>query len=234
MNKKILYGIIAAIAAAAVLTGCDGTANLTGSVKSTAPVYTETETEETTLKTAEITTEASEQTTEEAVNTDIPKYAVNFEEHAYYVYNSDWEGIESYSAASEFCKEKGGYMAVISSDDENDFLYKYITDEGYASAYFGYEYLTDQGWAFPDDSSVSYTNWGADQPDESGSNFYAKFGTAAADGSWVNDCFGANNDNPDNMVFICEWDTKNPQSDSDSDNNQTDSAETETENETEE
>jgi hypothetical protein len=208
---KRLISIAALIIPTTILfTGCGGTVNLTGSVRYTQPATTENATEketETQLTSLEETESESET---ETVEVDIPKYSINYEGHSYYLYNSDWEGIDTYKEAAAFCEEKGGYLAEISSDDENAFLFKYVQDEGYSSAYIGYRYVIDdnEGWKNVHDSSNNYSNWGIDQPDESGENFYTKFATAAADGTWANDCFSSTTEN----LFICEWDVENPDS----------------------
>ena len=189
------------IAAALLLAGCNTNVNLTGSRPYTADMMqtTEASTEETTAASV----------TEATTESPLPEWAVSFEGHSYYVYNADHLSIEDYDEASDYCFEKGGYLAEISSEEENDFIFKYVTDEGYKSAYFGLLRNPDNGvWSYPNGSDASYKNWGEDQPDSGFFNNYAKFGTAAEDGSWVNDSFGINNEEviEDTRVFVCEWD----------------------------
>lgn len=219
MRKKGSSAFFVILTSVLCLTACDGTVNLTGSVPYTeGNIKTAEESTEEISETEEISSESDEETTETVDTSEIPKYAVELDGHSYYIYNGDWEDISSYSEAAEFCEEKGGYMASISSDEENDFLFKYVQDEGYTSAYFGYVYNLDSNkWENSHDTSETYTNWGVDQPDGTGQNFYAKFASAAADGTWANDSFGQASDESNVKMFLCEWDgVKDSSDDSDS------------------
>ncbi|MDY3258522.1 MAG: C-type lectin domain-containing protein [Ruminococcus callidus] len=234
-NRKFLL-FPALFAVAITLTACDGTVNLTGSVP-----YTEGEnktlenTSEEVSETENSTENETEETTSSVDTSKIPEYAVTLNGHSYYIYNGDWENIDSYSDAEKYCEEQGGYMADISSDEENDFLFKYVQDEGYTSAYFGFKYDLDSNkWVNSHDSSETYKNWGVDQPDGTGENFYAKFGSAAADGTWANDSFGKASEESNVKMFLCEWDGVRDGADSNSSSEESSAEESESEETTKE
>ena len=63
----------------------------------------------------------------------IPVDAAVYNDHYYYVYRDAL----SWKNAKELCEKRGGYLAVITSQEENDFLYEYIQSQGNGSAYFG-------------------------------------------------------------------------------------------------
>lgn len=50
---------------------------------------------------------------------------------------------EDYATAENYCKEQGGYLATITSEKENKFLFNYVRKKGYSSAYFGLNNLKD-------------------------------------------------------------------------------------------
>lgn len=129
---------------------------------------------------------------------DIPSDAVEFNGHYYYVYDIDT--ITDWNMAQEYCESKGGYLATITSVEEDAFLYSYITDEGYRSAMFG---LTDQeqtnDWHWVTGEKFSYHNWRSGEPSHQGGyEHYAMYYEPFTDGTW-ND--GSGQGGP----FICEW-----------------------------
>lgn len=203
MNKKAIMPLTVAILLLN-LSACSTDINLTGS---------ETIATESTILEIQSTENATESSTQ---NLNIPKDAKNFNGHAYYVFDADKEKIDNYDDAVKFCEDSDGYLAEISSQKENDFVYDLVIDSGYTSAYFGYLRNPDNSlWSYPHGSSDKYTNWADDQPDSGLLNNYAKFGTAIANGEWVNDSFGESEDSIDEdglKAFICEWDTANPDS----------------------
>lgn len=53
--------------------------------------------------------------------TDIPSDAVKFNGHSYYVYNLS--SVTTWEEAKEYCESKGGYLATITSKEEDEFVY---------------------------------------------------------------------------------------------------------------
>lgn len=134
----------------------------------------------------------------------IPSDAVEFNGHYYYLYTG---GIAStYEEALQFCADKGGYLATLTSQEENDFVYSYITQQNCESAYFGFSDSESEGiWKWCTGEPVSYTNWHSGEPNKENPNedygmLYYKY----SDGSWNDGDFGNNTVNG-GTAFICEW-----------------------------
>lgn len=133
----------------------------------------------------------------------IPEDAVEFNGHYYklYDFNMPWEEAEDY------CESVGGYLATITSPEENQFLYDYIISLGYESAYFG---LTDKEnedvWQWVTGEDYIYSNWHSGEPNNERENedygmFYYKY----RDGTWNDGGFNTVNAGVDSTAYICEW-----------------------------
>ena len=128
----------------------------------------------------------------------LPVEAVSYEGHYYYVYDVDT--ITDWNMAQEYCEAQGGYLATITSPEEDAFLYSYITDAGYSSVMFG---LTDQeqtdDWHWVTGEELSYLNWRSGEPNHQGGyEHYGMYYEKNPDGTW-ND--GSGRGGP----FLCEW-----------------------------
>lgn len=128
----------------------------------------------------------------------IPQDAVEFNGHYYYAYNIDT--ITDWNMAQEYCEAQGGYLATITSPEEDRFLYSYITDAGYDSVMFG---LTDQDqtddWRWVTGEDASYQNWSPGEPNHQGGyEHYGMYYEKNPDGTW-NDGSGLGG------PFLCEW-----------------------------
>lgn len=133
--------------------------------------------------------------------TDIPSDAVEFNGHWYKVIQDN--SISDWNAASQYCNAQNGYLATITSAEENDFLYSYITQEGYSSAYFGLSDAASEGnWTWCNGETVGYTNWAAGEPNGRVQENYAMFYRKYSGGSWNDADYGANDGG---TAFICEW-----------------------------
>jgi ribosomal protein L20A (L18A) len=137
--------------------------------------------------------------------------AVEYKNHAYVIFDYKDENLDSFDECEEFCERMGGHLAVINSQDENDFLYNYVTDSGFELAFFGYTDQDTEGqWKWVTDSDNTYTNWcqvsGREQPNNGSTNpggkseNYAEFFKNTKDGTWNDAPFGSNT-----YHFICEW-----------------------------
>lgn len=135
---------------------------------------------------------------ESPVESNIPDGAGEFNDHYYYVYEVDT--IKSWDEAKAYCEAHGGYLATITSAEEDAFLYLYILSQGYSSALFG---LTDQKetnvWTWTTGETFSYENWHRGEPNHEGGNeHYGMYYQRNPDGSW-------NDGNGKGGPFICEW-----------------------------
>ena len=103
---------------------------------------------------------------------------------------------------NEYCKERGGHLAIIQSEEENKFLYDKMVECGFFFAYFG---LTDEAvegdWKWVTGDEVTYTNWYKDDVDNYREEDYAMI--------WVNRPYywndGGLREAGDTAAFICEW-----------------------------
>ncbi|MCD8004033.1 MAG: C-type lectin domain-containing protein, partial [Clostridia bacterium] len=123
----------------------------------------------------------------------------------YYIVCED-SSIASWEDAVAVCEGLGGYLATITSDEENSFLYNYITGKGYTGAYFGLtDSETEGAWVWQNGESVSYTNWANDEPNNMYDNGedYAMFYYKYTDGTWNDGDF--DEETGGGKAFICEW-----------------------------
>ena len=136
---------------------------------------------------------------------------IEYNGHAYAIFNFKTLGLGSFDACEEYCENMGGHLAVINSQDENDRLYQLVTDSGLTLAFFGYTDEKSEGnWQWVDGSDNKYTNWckikGKTQPNNGAANKgyerenYAEFYKETANGMWNDAIFGMNT-----YRFICEW-----------------------------
>lgn len=127
---------------------------------------------------------------------DVEDSAVTYNGHWYKVISDS--SITNWNAAQQYCKSQNGYLATITSKEENDFLYDYISKSGFTEAYFGYSDEVSEGvWKWSNGEVSAYSNWNSGEPNSENSNEdYAQF--YFSDGTWNDGDF-------DDFVFICEW-----------------------------
>lgn len=122
--------------------------------------------------------------------------ATSYNGHFYKVYytSRDWED------AKKCCIERGGYLASISSEEEDAFLYNLIRNAEIDGAWFGlsYNYYT-QTWNWESGECVEYTNWAPDEPNYQGkTEKYGMYYSKYDNGQW-------NDGNGEAGAYICEW-----------------------------
>ena len=135
----------------------------------------------------------------------IPDSAVEYNGHYYYLCCNN--EAEDYATAENYCKEQGGYLATITSEKENKFLFNYVRKKGYSSAYFGLNNLKDgKAYQWNNGELLIYTKWAKNEPDNTFSDYgyYVRFNENAKDGTWKVDTFSGGETNFNN-VFLCEW-----------------------------
>lgn len=134
----------------------------------------------------------------------IPSDAESFGEHHYKFFTLD--SVNTWEDAKAYCESLGGHLAVITSAEENNFLYQLMVDAGYTNAYFGLTDSYDEGkWIWMDGSEPVYTNWHSGEPNsENSSEDYGMFYWKYTDGTWNDGDFGKRT-NKGGTTFICEW-----------------------------
>ncbi len=168
---------------------------------------TEAETETEVVPVFDIETESE---TETELNSEVASEAGceegNFNGHRYMIFDND----KTYHEAEAYCESLGGHLATIHNQEENDYLYRYMVSQGYASAYFGFSDEANEGeWKWVNGDPVFYTNWADGEPNSGrDTENYAQFYWEYPDGKWNDGSFGLL-DVPDSggSAYICEWDT---------------------------
>lgn len=76
--------------------------------------------------------------------------------HRYQIF----KGVRTWKEAKVFCEVLGGHLATPTTDEENQFVYRFMRDSGYLTAYFG---LSDEkrvgDWIWVTGEPFEYTNW---------------------------------------------------------------------------
>lgn len=141
---------------------------------------------------------------------DLPADAVEFNDHYYYVFNIDagttWE------EAKQYCQSQGGYLATITSPEEQAFISNLVQNQEKRSYWIG---LTDEeesgNWKWVNGEPFSYSNWGQNEPNHGygGKEHYVaivsydtKYDYSIFRGEW-ND--HTNDKDIEQFGFICEW-----------------------------
>lgn len=136
---------------------------------------------------------------------DVLTGAVEFNGHWYKIIED--ASVTNWNTAKQYCNNLNGYLATITSQAENDFLYNYIINDcGYESAYFGLTDTVNEGiWQWNNGEETMYTNWHQNEPNGENSNEdYAMFYYKYTDGTW-NDGDFASSTADGGKAFICEW-----------------------------
>ena len=138
-----------------------------------------------------------------AARTTIPFDAVTYDGHRYLLFN---DSPDSWQQAQANCASLGGYLAAITSSQENDFLYRYVRSQGFKDAYFGGTDVAREGaWAWVNGERWLYSNWASSEPNnENGNEHYAMFYWKFENGEWNDGTFvpgtvGAGH------AYLCEW-----------------------------
>lgn len=117
--------------------------------------------------------------------------------HYYAVFNL---GMSSWSSMQEYCESLGGYLATLTTAEEDKFLYNNLRSLGYTDAYIGFTDYGHEGiWEWVTGEVSTYRNWGNGEPNNgSGGQYYANYYFEFTDGRWDDQ---ANT----TKAFICEW-----------------------------
>ena len=130
----------------------------------------------------------------------VPKDALLIDGNYYKVYHLD--EIDTWQKAQQYCIEQGGHLAVITSEELNDALYKLCRSQGYKTAFFGFSDAGSEGeWLWVTPAQPAYRNWGVSEPNSgSDEEDFAMFSTSEHNGKWNDSKFGY-----ETKAFICQW-----------------------------
>ena len=138
------------------------------------------------------------------VNPTIPTDALTYNGHSYYVYSNV---AQTWEEAQEYCKARGGYLAVINNSAEDAALFNYIQSKGHSNVYFGLSDGSAEGsWEWINGDSSTYRNWADGEPNGSTYENYGMFYSTYPDGKWNDGDFVGDVSNG-TANFICEWDS---------------------------
>ena len=140
-----------------------------------------------------------------AIEANIPADAVTFGGHSYYIFDNN---CEDWNEAAAYCEKSGGYLAVINSSEENEFLYDYMIDIGFDEVFMGYtDQYVEGRWEWIDGRSSSFEDWGINDEGSQEPNAdsvyenYAHMNSAMHNGHWNDKRFGKTS-----SCYFCEWD----------------------------
>ncbi|MCD7819498.1 MAG: hypothetical protein LUH07_10675 [Lachnospiraceae bacterium] len=133
----------------------------------------------------------------------VPDDLYEWNGHYYYIFAYV---CDTWNEAKAYCEALGGYLAVISSEEENAALCSYWAASGYKTAYFGYSDSEEEGsWVWVSNEDSTYTNWASGEPNsENIKEDFAEFYYGYPEGEW-NDGDYNERTQGDTKVFICEW-----------------------------
>jgi len=123
--------------------------------------------------------------------------------HYYQIY----KGVHTWVEAEAFCEVLGGHLATLTTAEENMFVYQFMRDSGYLTAYFG---LSDEertgNWVWVTGEPYDYSNWHKGQPSYSARERYGMYFYKHLDGTWNDSHFYETVKVDPGCSYICEWD----------------------------
>ena len=142
----------------------------------------------------------------------IPSDAVSFNGHSYKVFDI---GV-TWHTAKEYCDTLGGYLAAITSQEEQYFAEKLISS-GTKKAYWlgGTDEVREGEWKWITEETWNYTNWERGEPNnfyfggqrEHYLGFWRVNSNPSAIYKWNDYTDSGTNAYSENFGFICEWGT---------------------------
>ena len=130
---------------------------------------------------------------------DLPSGVREFNGHYYYIYNVP--EITTWEQAQEYCRSRNGYLATLTTREENSFAYSLLNNFNVAGAYFGLRDAGYNNWQWVNNETFSYSNWAYGEPN-SYSEPYGMFHEQYVE-TWNDGDFG--NYTSEDRAFICEW-----------------------------
>ncbi len=123
--------------------------------------------------------------------------------HTYQIF----KGVRTWVAAKRFCEMLGGHLATMTTPEENQFVYRFMRDSGYLTAYFGLwdEHFTDD-WAWVTGEPFAFSNWHKGEPSRSLRERYGMYFYKHTDATWNDSHFYEHWKDDTGCSFICEWD----------------------------
>ncbi len=96
-------------------------------------------------------------------NSTTPSAIGEYDGHRYEVYNMNM----TWKEAKEFCESRGGYLATVSSDAENNYILNLIKQGDRYNYWLG-GYKNNNNWFWVTDEPFSYNKWAPGEPNNTG------------------------------------------------------------------
>ena len=118
-----------------------------------------------------------------------------------------FKGVPRWVEAKAFCQALGGHLATMTSEEENQFVYWFMRENDFLTAYFGLEdEERDRTWEWVTGEPVEYTIWDSGEPSYSGRERYGMYFYKHLTGTWNDAHFYEDAEVDPGCSFICEWD----------------------------
>ncbi len=107
----------------------------------------------------------------------------------------------TWAAAKSYCESRGGYLASITSQVEQEYIYQNVmVSNGSPECWGGAnDYKKEDDWQWVSGEKWKYSNWNFGEPNNSGDG--ENFMLLYSNGSWNDGGMGI-------LPFICEWNSK--------------------------
>ena len=147
-------------------------------------------------------------------NANLPAGRLDYNFHHYYIYEND---AADWRDAQRKCNERGGYLAVINDEQENEALFKYMVDQDLDQAFFGLAKTSDGKWEYlyskysSDFRDWGYNSIGDKEPNNKDGGEHASLDVYMSNGHWNDAEFGRATYTPEGKkynckaAYICEW-----------------------------
>ena len=158
------------------------------------------------VETAVITTTVSETTTETTPETtlepEVDALVMTYNDHTYAVFNN----ADTWDAAEKYCEYVGGHLAVITSREENDAVWAFVSANNCETVFMGLSDLeTDGEWKWVNGEPFVFSNWYVNQPDGLDTEYYGEYLCGYPGGKWNDNAYNPRTQEG-GIHFICEWD----------------------------
>lgn len=128
--------------------------------------------------------------------------------HVYQIF----KGVPTWREAKVFCEILDGHLATLTTDEENQFVYRFMRDSGHTTAYFGLiDPKKDGNWQWVTGEPFEFYFWHRGEPNGGRNDKYGMYFYKHKDGGWNDAHFYEDAEVDPGCSYICEWDLDDPQ-----------------------